>query len=158
MTCYDPCSKEEEILERLATLEANQLTMVKTVNGVYGPFITLDFPDVNELIQLINGIETNSVYKHLDYNGTYIDDLNTIITNRNTRFAIISYEYYNSEEHYYDNITIDIPNANTTMVMSNLFCLITVITTTNNISIVFTVDDGYTLKINDFTVNENTEE
>ena len=73
MTCYDPCSTEEEILERLATIETTLLHVVQTVNGVYGPFITLDFPDVASYTELVNKVD-NAIYVEnlLDYSTSPI--------------------------------------------------------------------------------------
>lgn len=49
MTCFDPCSKEQEILDRLATLENALRNYVQTVNGVYGPFVLIDIPDISDI-------------------------------------------------------------------------------------------------------------
>ena len=68
MTCYNKCSHEQEILDRLANIENKDLHTVQTVNGVYGPFITLDFPDIDTYTELVNKVD-NAIYVKnlLDY-------------------------------------------------------------------------------------------
>lgn len=61
MICYNKCSHEQEILDRLANIENKDLHTVQTVNGVYGPFITLEFPDTESYLELVDRVD-NAVY------------------------------------------------------------------------------------------------
>ena len=49
MSCYDKCGYDEVTRERVSELEARERLYVQTVNGVYGPFVTLPIPDVDSL-------------------------------------------------------------------------------------------------------------
>lgn len=49
MSCYNKCGYDEVTRERVSELEARERLYVQTVNGVYGPFVTLPIPDVDSL-------------------------------------------------------------------------------------------------------------
>lgn len=79
MTCYNKCSHEQEILDRLANIENKDLHTVQTVNGVYGPFVTLEIPDVTFLTDQV------------EQNKEDITTLNTDLDTTNDNVAGLTY-------------------------------------------------------------------
>jgi len=84
MTCYDPCAHEQEILNRLATVEGDLLHYVQTINGVYGPFITINSLPISVSTEVTSyyGIESlGEVTFQLPYTNIKTIDLQINVNN-----------------------------------------------------------------------------
>ena len=151
MTCHNKCSHEQEILDRLANIENKDLHTVQTVNGVYGPFITLDFPDV----QQVKGV---MVFEELGYkNIEYSDNLIITFGYRNVRSININYKYFTINDDNYESLTIPISDINGVYEISNILCKIEVTTNETEIQLKFLIENDYKLEIKTLLINKITD-